>query len=214
MKSSVSWKNIYLRKKREDEEIKNTAFGIALYGRLFRLCAAPGRHACGREGNSEVMCFCWNVSMEVSQTVNNPNLDFDIFPMAFPSEDKEPTLQGGIWGLGVFDNGDEARIEAAKAFIRFVAENDTEYSKATLISTYWPVRDLPGIYDNDEIMKEYGIFTKYMGDYYQVTPGWSKVRTEWWHMLQSIGAGEDIAGAVKEFEDNANKAASEALAEK
>ena len=34
--------------------------------------------------------------------------------MAFPSEDGNPQLCGGIWGFGVFDNGDEAKIEASK----------------------------------------------------------------------------------------------------
>ena len=36
------------------------------------------------------MAFCWNVSQEISQTIGNPDLDFDIFPMAFPTDSGEP----------------------------------------------------------------------------------------------------------------------------
>lgn len=53
-------------------------------------------------------------------------------------------------------------------------------------------------------MNEYGIFHQYLGDYYQVTPGWTEARTAWWQMLQRIGAGEDVARAVKEFSDTVN----------
>ncbi len=147
------------------------------------------------------MSFCWNVAQEVTQTISNPDLDFDIFPMAFPTNDGEVNLQGGIWGFGIFDNGDPERIEAAKTFIRFMTENESQYTQAVLSSTFWPVRDIPSIYENDELMTEYSIFQQYLGDYYQITPGWTEARTVWWNMLQKIGAGEDIETAVESFED-------------
>ena len=153
------------------------------------------------------MAFCWNVFMEVNQTVSNPNLNFDIFPMAFPTNDGEVNLQGGIWGFGIFDHGNDARTQAAKTFIRFMTETDSQYTRAVLASTYWPVRDMPGIYANDQLMNEYSIFQQYLGDYYQVTPGWAEARTAWWNMLQRVGAGEDVSQAVKEFEEDANAAA-------
>lgn len=153
------------------------------------------------------MAFCWNVSVEIAQTVNNPDLDFDMLPVAFPSKDGKPTLQGGIWGLGIFDNGDEEKLKAAKDFIRFFTEDDKNYAKAVLASSYWPVREMPELYTNDVLMKEYSVFTKYLGDYYQVTPGWADARTAWWNMLKKIGDGADIPQAVKEFNDSANAAA-------
>ncbi len=155
------------------------------------------------------MAFCWNVFMEVNQVVNNPDLDFDIFPMAFPTDDGDVNLQGGIWGFGIFDNGDEAKIEAAKTFIRYMTEEDGEYTRSVLTSTYWPVKDMPDIYANDKLMIEYSVFQQYLGDYYQVTPGWATARTAWWNMLKSVGEGEDVAKAVKAFADEANQAASQ-----
>lgn len=145
------------------------------------------------------MCFCWNVSIEIQQTVNNPDLDFEVFPMAFPSEDGKAQLQGGIWGFGIFDSGDEARIRAAGALIRFMTENDVQYTQAVRASTYWPVRDMENIYVNDMLMTEYSIFTPRMGDYYQITPGWTEARAAWWKVLQEIGAGRPASEAVRDF---------------
>lgn len=156
------------------------------------------------------MAFCWNVSQELNLIINSQDMAFDVFPMAFPAKDGKPRLQGGIWGLGIFDNGDAARIEAAKAFIRYLTEDDDQYKRAVQTSNYWPVRDLAGIYANDDLMTEYGMFTQYMGNYYQVTPGWTDVRTAWWEMLQKVGKGMDASEALKEFSDIANKAAASA----
>ena len=153
------------------------------------------------------MCFCWNVGTEVAQTINDPNRDFDIFPLAFPTDDGQFNLQGGIWGFGVFDNGDPARIEAAKTFIRFLTEDTTRYTQTVLSSTYWPVRDVPNIYENDDLMSEYFQLRTYLGDYYQVTPGWAEARAAWWKMLQQIGQGADASQAAAAFQDAANAAA-------
>lgn len=145
------------------------------------------------------MCFCWNVSTEVQQTVNHPELDFEVFPIAFPTDSDAPRLEGGIWGFGIFDTGSEERIEAAKTFIRYITENDAVYTKAVQAAAYWPVRDMGNIYQNDMLMTEYSIFMQYMGEYHQVTPGWAEARTAWWQMLAKIGAGADISDAVKGF---------------
>lgn len=144
------------------------------------------------------MSFCWNGSIEVNQTVTNPDLNFDILPVAFPTDSGEPRLESGIWGFGVFDSGDAARIQAAKTFIRYMTEDDSQYTKAVLASMQRPVRDMENIYANDALMQEYSVFTRYMGDYCQITPGWVEARTAWWQMLQQIGQGADIPGAVHE----------------
>ncbi len=148
------------------------------------------------------MAFCWNIAQE---TNNAEILGFDVFPMAFPS-DKDPQLCGGIWGFGVFDNGDPAKVEAAKTFIKWVCDENTKASVEA--STYWSVRNsLADMYAGDEMKTEYGQFMQYMGDYYQVVNGWATARTEWWNMLQKVGSGEDVAASVETFVTNANAAA-------
>lgn len=145
------------------------------------------------------MCFCWNASIQIQQTINDPNFDFDVFPMAFPTDEGAPELQCGIWGFGIFNNDSDERIEAAKTFIRYITENDAPYTRAVLASSYWPVRDMDDIYENDMLMTEYSIFTPYIGDYYQTIPGWTQARAAWWLMLAKIGDGTDVSEAVKVF---------------
>ncbi len=151
------------------------------------------------------MAFCWNVSQEKN---NKDNISFEVLPMAFPSEDGKPQLCGGIWGFGIFDNGDEAKIQAAKTFIDFMANDEKQAVESVKASNYWPVKDLGNIYDGDELMTEYAKFVEYMGDYYQVVGGWAEARTAWWNMLQQVGSGTDVKTAVEEFVTTANAAAS------
>ena len=103
-----------------------------------------------------------------------------------------------------------AMLTVSKAFIKFISQTDDVYTEAVKTSTYWPVRDVAGIYDGDELMTEYGMFMQYMGDYYQVTAGWAEARTAWWNMLQKVGAGTDVTTAVEEFVTTANAAAADA----
>ena len=154
------------------------------------------------------MAFCWNISQEVN---NADALTFDVLPMAFPS-DTTPCLQGGIWGFGVFNNGDEAKIEAAKTFIRFMTENDAQYAKAVEATTFAPVRDVAGIYATNELFPEYSLLSPLMGDYYQITLGWTTARTEWWNMLQRVSSTDGSVDAILAEMTAAQKAANAAAA--
>ena len=138
------------------------------------------------------MAFCWNISQEVN---NADALGFDVLPMAFPS-DSTPSLQGGIWGFGVFNNGDDARIEAAKTFIKFMTESDEQYFKAVAASTFAPCRDLANSADLNPLLPEYMLVAPMMGDYYQITTNWTNARTEWWNMLQRVGASDGSAETI------------------
>ena len=153
------------------------------------------------------MAFCWNIGQE---TNNADALGFDVLPMAFPS-DSTPVLQGGIWGFGIFDNGDEARAEAAKTFIKYMTQNDEMYVKAVEATTYAPVRELAGAYEGNEMMAEYSLMNPMMGVYYQITKGWTQARTEWWNMLQRVGesdgTAETILTEMTAAQDAANAAA-------
>lgn len=153
------------------------------------------------------MAFCWNVAQEKN---NAEIITFDALPMAFPTESGDPQLCGGIWGFGIFNNGDDAKIAAAKTFIDFMANDETQAVESVKASSYWPVKDLGNIYEGDELMTEYATFVPYMGDYYQVVGGWAEARTAWWNMLQQIGSGTDVATAVGDFVETANAAAAAA----
>ena len=138
------------------------------------------------------MAFCWNISQEVN---NKDAIGFDVLPMAFPS-DSAVSLQGGIWGFGVFNNGDAAKIEAAKTFIKFMTENDAQYTKTVEATTFAPVRSVAGIYATNELFPEYDLLSALMGDYYQITLGWTEARTEWWNMLQRVSKTDGSVDAI------------------
>ena len=161
------------------------------------------------------MAFCWNSGAQLNTDNNDAGLTNDgdeIVCMAFPSDDGVPELCGGIWGFGIFDNGSEAKIEAAKTFIKYMADSAAT-ADAVKASTYFAVRDksddvdLSNIYEGNDIMSEYTKLMPFLGDYYQVVPGWAEARTAWWNMLQQVGAGTDVTEAVTAFCETANAAA-------
>ena len=163
------------------------------------------------------MAFCWNIAQQLNADNNDAGLTNDgdeILFMAFPSEKATDTkLCGGIWGFGVFDNKDANKIEASKLFIKYMADSAEGTPDAVLSSTYFPVRDtvegkdLTGLYGDVQTMSDYSTLMQYLGDYYQVTPGWAEARTAWWNMLQQVGSGADVQTAVDEFVGTANAAA-------
>ena len=152
------------------------------------------------------MAFCWNAATHAARTEVIGD-SFEVFPMAFPSPNGTDTkLCGGIWGFGIFDNGDAAKIDAAKTFIKWVCDENTLESVST--SGFWSVRQsVADPYADDALKSVYGTFMQYMGDYYNVTPGWTEARAAAWNMLQQIGTGTPVQEAADAFVATANAAA-------
>ena len=161
------------------------------------------------------MSLCWN-SVQQNNADNGEagktNNGDEIIPMLFPTDDGKTELCGGIWGFGIFDNGDENKIKAAKAFIRFMCNDETQAKLSVQTTGFFPVHEkLSGVYDGTDNAETMSLFAeKFMpsfGDYYQVTPGWATARTEWWNMLQRVGQGGDAMTELETFQKNANAAA-------
>ena len=163
------------------------------------------------------MAFCWNIAQQLNpnqqggdpeKTMSGDKIAF----MSFPSETGASKLQGGIWGFGIFNNGDPAKIAAAKQFIKYMCDSKHTV-EAVKAANYFAVRtsaegtDLSTIWADNDIMNEYTKLMPYLGDYYQVTTGWAEARTQWWNMLQKVGEGADVATVVSEYAANANAAA-------
>ena len=159
------------------------------------------------------VAFCWNIAQQLDpngaktgaeKTVNGD----DILFMAFPS-DSTPLLQGGIWGFGVFNNGNDAKIAAAKTFIKYMCDSAAT-AEAVKAANYFAVRsaaegtDLSNVWADNAIMAEYNKLMPMLGDYYQVTTNWAAARTAWWSMLQEVGTGADIAATVAKWAAQAN----------
>ncbi|MBQ8518755.1 MAG: extracellular solute-binding protein [Agathobacter sp.] len=153
------------------------------------------------------MSFCWNAANQSSYA---SSVTFTPYPVAFPSEDGTPELCGGIWGFGIFDNGDDAKIEAAKKFIEFICDDAEQGPKSVVATGFFPVRSSYGNpyagTADEERMAVFASFQQWLGDYYNVTLGWAEQRTAWWGMLQQINDGKDVTEAVNDYVDTCNKA--------
>lgn len=159
------------------------------------------------------MSFCWNAANQLTYAAQTA---FTPYPVAFPSEDGVPELCGGIWGFGIFDNGDAAKVEAAKAFIKFVCDDAEQGPKSVALTGFFPVRASFGnIYagtEDEERMTMYASFAQWLGDYYNVTLGWAEQRTAWWNLLQQIFSGEDVQTAADNYVTTCNEATAAASA--
>ena len=150
------------------------------------------------------MTFCWNYSnysQYASQTQFTP------FAMAFPSDDGVPELEmAGPYGLCVFDNDDQAKIDAAKEFVKFVCDDQTAGVEAVKTTGFFPAHEGWGdIYEGDETRAPFSLMSEYLGRYYSLTPGWVAQRALWWPMLQAImGTGADAQTAADDYVAQAN----------
>ena len=159
------------------------------------------------------MAFCWNIAQQLNPNTADTGaglnaLGEEIMFMAFPS-DATPQLCGGIWGFGIFNNGDDAKVAAAKTFIKYMCDSAAT-ADAVKAANYFAVRDtaegadLSGIWADNEIMAEYNVLMPMLGDYYQVTANWANARTAWWNMLQEVESTDDIAASVAKWAADAN----------
>ena len=196
-----------------EENLKALNLLNDLEGIKFDASLAGGDEANEFAKGNLAMAFCWNGATHVNnlETIGD---SFEVLPMAFPSQNgTDVQLCGGIWGFGIFDNGDAARIDAAKTFIKYFCDSEATVD-AVKAANYFAVRetaegaDLSTIWADNAIMAEYNVLMPLLGDYYQVTTGWAEARTAWWNMLQQVGASdgtvEAITAAVEQYVNQAN----------
>ena len=141
------------------------------------------------------MATCWNATLHGNNQELVDANEWTLFPMAFPS-DSTPVLAGGFYCLGIFDNADDAKDEAAKLFIEFIG-SDEVYKEAVLAAGQWATRDIGNIYEGNELMSTYGMFAPMFGDYYQITTNWTAFRYEMWNALQRIDNGDGTVESIK-----------------
>ena len=150
------------------------------------------------------MTFCWNYSNYSQYAAQT---QFTPFAMAFPSDDCVPELEmAGPYGLCVFNNDDQAKIDAAKEFVKFVCDDQTAGVEAVKTTGFFPAHEGWGdIYEGDETRAPFSLMSEYLGRYYSLTPGWVAQRALWWPMLQAVmGTGADVQTAADDFVAQAN----------
>lgn len=151
--------------------------------------------------------FCWNYS---NYTQYAAQTQFTPFAMAFPSDDGTPELEmAGPYGFGIFDNGDQAKIDAAKKFVDFVCNDQTAGVEAVKTTGFFPVHaDWGDVYadaEDADVRAPFALMNDYLGRYYNLTGGWTEQRALWWPMLQEImTTGADVQTAADNYVEQAN----------
>ncbi|MGL4570636.1 MAG: ABC transporter substrate-binding protein [Clostridium sp.] len=131
---------------------------------------------------------------------------FDDILLPIPAPEGKLALESLIGGLCIFDNGNEAKIDASKKFIDFLC-NDKEWQTKNLKATgTFSVRDsVKGLYDDEE-MKFAETMGNYTAKYYNTANGFAEMRTFWFPALQEITLGQKSPEeAMKEFNKKANE---------
>lgn len=142
------------------------------------LAALPGiRFDTGTDGNGEAflfatgthaLSFCWDPSTAAAYAERT---EFDVFPMAFPTQGNAPRLYGDIWGFRLISDEDEEKQAAAMTFLQWLAGS-------TAAAT------------------EYDALTSYI---VAPVPGEDDFRGDWQQLLTDISAGIDPAIAISDL---------------
>lgn len=129
-----------------------------------------------------------------------------LLPLPVPTEGDKPKLEAYIGGIGIFDNGDADKVEAAKLFVDFLA-NDPEWGMKNLMSTggLSVKSTVTNVYsDNAEALFAEKM-VQYLGTYYNAIPGFAQMRTYWFPSLQAATLGAQSAQeALDSFVEQAN----------
>lgn len=149
----------------------------------------------------------WSPAQPNTQAALLAGSGVEFIEVPFPSDDGTAELEYLVNGFGVFDNGDDAKIEASKKFIQFVCD-DKEWGTKNVVRTgAFPVRQSFGdVYGGDARMKELSGWTKYYSPYYNTIDGFAEMRTYWFPMLQAVMNGDkDPQTAADEFVKQADQ---------
>ncbi|MED9967511.1 MAG: ABC transporter substrate-binding protein [Blautia sp.] len=144
-----------------------------------------------------------------TQNSNQTLLDdnkIETIEVPMPSADGVPELEYLVNGFCIFDNGDDAKIEASKKFLQFLCD-DAEWGPKNVVRTgCFPVRTSFGdLYEGDERMNTIASWTKYYSPYYNTIDGFAEMRTYWFPMLQAVMNGDkDAQTAADEFVESSN----------
>lgn len=148
----------------------------------------------------------WSPAQPGTQAALLEGSGVEFIEVPFPSDDGVPALEYLVNGFCVFDNGDDAKIEASKKFIQFMCD-DPEWGPKDVVRTgSFPVRTSFGALYEDERMQTLSTWTKYYSTYYNTIDGFAEMRTLWFPMCQGISNGDtEPKEALVDFTAKANE---------
>ena len=155
------------------------------------------------------VAFCWNAAQQTNPNTANTGAGLtangdEIMYMAFPGDTTADIRLGcQNYGFGIFDKGDESKVLAAKEFIKYFCAGEGAPAAVRATNNFPADTTITGTYvghEAEEILNEYNAnMLPLAGDYYQGTTGWAEARTNWWNMLQEVGASDGSVEAITEI---------------
>lgn len=130
----------------------------------------------------------------------------EVVEVPFPSEDGKADLEYLVNGFAVFNNGDEAKVAAAKKFIQSICDDEEWGPKNVVRTGAFPVRTSYGKLYDTKRMETISTWTEYYSPYYNTIDGFAEMRALWFPMLQAVSNGEESAAdALANFTKQANE---------
>ena len=155
------------------------------------------------------VAFCWNAAQQTNPNTANTGAGLtangdEIMYMAFPGDDTADIRLGcQNYGFGIFAQEDESKIAAAKEFIKYFCAGEGAPAAVRATNNFPADTTITGTYvghEAEEILNDYNKnMLPLAGDYYQGTTGWAEARTNWWNMLQEVGASDGSIEAITEI---------------
>lgn len=148
----------------------------------------------------------WSPGLDALRAPELESAGIEAVAVNMPSKSGTPELEYLVNGYCIFDNEDDAKIQASKDFIAWLSDDEV-VGKANVIATNcFPVRTSFGdLYEGNEEMEFYSSITKYYGGYYNTVPGFADMRPFWWGSLQAMLTGDMTPEeAAMNFDEKAN----------
>ena len=136
--------------------------------------------------------------------INYNGKKFTSIFMPFPNDAGNPVLEFIVGGPCVFDNGNPAKIAAAKKLISFMA-TDPEWAPKVIAATgLFPVTDKIKIDLKNDEQKWNANAVKFFGAYYNTIPSFKEMRTYWFPAMQAALNGQDAQKTLDTFVKQSN----------
>jgi len=124
--------------------------------------------------------------------------------MPFPNDAGAPILEFIVGGTCVFNNGDNAKITAAKKLAAFIATDPEWAPKVIAASGLFPVSDKIKIELKTDEQKWNALAVKFFGAYYNTIPSFTEMRTYWFPAMQAALNGQDAQKTLDTFVKQSN----------
>ena len=152
--------------------------------------------------------LCWGRSTYLNNADKLKSFNVNAISLPWPSQDGTPKMEYLVNGFCIFNNGNDAKVSAAKDFLKYICDDPAVGPDAVKHTGAFPVRQSFGdLYPDDTEMQLLSSWTKYYAPYYNTMKGFTQMRVEWYTMLQAITTGEKTPDkALQDYMTNSNAA--------